>query len=327
MIRNFWGSWLILIAALVASWYFWGISGLYIVVLLVLLEVSLSFDNAVVNAKVLSQMDPVWQRRFIVYGIPIAVFGMRFVLPVLLVAMVSEMSLYESFYFAVNDPARYAKALEGGQNLIHAFGGGFLLMVAMSFYFDEDRKIYWIRIIEDNRLIRQISTISTTELVVATIIGILLLYLTNDASIGIAYFVGILIFELIKQLDSVLSTDGVRNGAAGFLYLEILDASFSLDGVVGAFALSSNIYIIMIGLGVGAIFVRSITLFLVRKGTLFEYRFLEHGAHYAIFALALIMLIKIFFHINEVIVGSLGAIFIGLAFWHSVIANKRELQK
>lgn len=324
MIRHFWGSWLILAVALATSFYFWGIQALYIVSLLILLEISLSFDNAVVNAKVLSQMDPVWQKRFIVWGIPIAVFGMRFVLPVLLVAMVSSMTIVESFTYAINDPARYKEELESGVDLIHAFGGGFLLMVAMSFYFDENRKIYWIKLLENNRITQKVSTINTIELIVALIVGIVLLLATKSASVGVAFFVGIVIYEVINQLDSILSSGGTRHGAAGFVYLEILDASFSLDGVVGAFALSSNIYIIMIGLGVGAIFVRSLTLMLVRKEALSDYRFLEHGAHYAIFALAVIMLGKIFFEVSEIVVGSLGAIFILLSFWHSLIANKKE---
>lgn len=325
MIRHFWGSWLILFVSLFASFWFWGFYGLYLVALLILLEVSLSFDNAVVNAKVLSQMDPVWQQRFIVWGIPIAVFGMRFVLPMLLVAMVSEMTIAQSFYYALNDPKKYSEALEGGVDLIHAFGGGFLLMVAMSFYFDETRKVHWISIIENNIITRKISTVNTIELIVALIVGIVLLGLTKNASIGMAFFVGIVIYEVIKQVDSFLSVGGVRNGAAGFMYLEILDASFSLDGVVGAFALTTNIYIIMIGLGVGALFVRSITIFLVRKETLNSYLFLEHGAHYAIFALALIMLGKIFVEISEVIVGGLGAAFILVAFWNSVVANRKRL--
>lgn len=324
MIRHFWGSWITLLFSLGISFWFWGAYGLYIVSLLILLEISLSFDNAVVNAKVLSQMDPVWQKRFIVWGIPIAVFGMRFVLPVLLVAMVSSMTIVESFTYAINDPARYKEELESGVDLIHAFGGGFLLMVAMSFYFDENRKIYWIKLLENNRITQKLSTINTIELIVALIVGIVLLLATKSASVGVAFFVGIAIYEVINQLDSVLSSGGTRHGVAGFVYLEILDASFSLDGVVGAFALSSNIYIIMIGLGVGAIFVRSLTLMLVRKEALSDYRFLEHGAHYAIFALAVIMFGKIFFEVSEIVVGSLGAIFILLSFWHSLIANKRD---
>ncbi|HIO95776.1 MAG TPA: DUF475 domain-containing protein [Campylobacterales bacterium] len=109
----------------------------------------------------------------------------------------------------------------------------------------------------------------------------------------------------------------------GFLYLEVLDASFSFDGVIGAFALSGDIFIIMIGLGIGAMFVRSLTLYMLEKKTLTEYRYLEHGAHYAILALAVIMLSKIFIHINEVIVGTVGISFIAVAVYHLIKANKK----
>jgi hypothetical protein len=103
-----------------------------------------------------------------------------------------------------------------------------------------------------------------------------------------------------------------------------LDASFSFDGVIGAFALSSNIFLIMIGLGIGAMFVRSLTLLLVEKGTLTEYRYLEHGAHYAIVILAIIMLLKIFFHISEELTGTIGIVLIAIAFIHSYLENKKE---
>jgi hypothetical protein len=103
--------------------------------------------------------------------------------------------------------------------------------------------------------------------------------------------------------------------------LEILDASFSFDGVIGAFALSSDIFIIMVGLGIGAMYVRSITIHLVEAGTLTEYKYLEHGAHYAIGALALIMFIKMFTEVNELIVGGLGIAFIIVALIHSKLSK------
>ena len=75
-----------------------------------------------------------------------------------------------------------------------------------------------------------------------------------------------------------------------FLYLEVLDASFSFDGVIGAFAITNDIVLMALGLGIGAMYVRSLTVYLVRQGTLDDYVYLEHGAHYAIGALAVILL-------------------------------------
>jgi hypothetical protein len=109
-----------------------------------------------------------------------------------------------------------------------------------------------------------------------------------------------------------------------FLYLEVLDASFSFDGVIGAFALTTNILLIAIGLGIGAMYVRSMTIMLVEKGTLREFRYLEHGAFYSIFALSLVMFIQSLTHVPEVLTGGLGVAFIGYAFFSSIRHNQRE---
>jgi uncharacterized protein len=322
--KHFYGSFIVTAIALAASFYFWGFYGLYIIILLAILEISLSFDNAVVNAKVLETMEPIWQKRFITFGIPIAVFGMRFVFPVLIVSIAASMGFVDTFNLALNDPEKYHHTLEGTKNLIYAFGGAFLMMVFLDFFFEEDREHKWIKIIENNKAVNAASKIENIEVIIAIAVGLVLLQVTADASIATAYFGGILLHSLIGSLDALLSTDGIRNGFMGFLYLEILDASFSFDGVIGAFALSSNIFVIMLGLGIGAIFVRSLTIYFVEEKTLNQFRYLEHGAHYAIAALSLIMFIKMFHEVNEVIVGTLGIFFIGISLYHSVQARKRE---
>ena len=120
----------------------------------------------------------------------------------------------------------------------------------------------------------------------------------------------------------------VVTGKAGFflfLYLEVLDASFSFDGVIGAFAITSDPIIIALGLGfIGAMFVRSITIFLVRKGTLSDYVYLEHGAHWAIGALSVILLVSLAVHVNEIFTGLIGVVLIAAAFISSIIRNRRE---
>jgi hypothetical protein len=108
-----------------------------------------------------------------------------------------------------------------------------------------------------------------------------------------------------------------------FLYLELIDASFSLDGVLGAFALSKDILIIAIGLSIGAMFVRSLTIMLVEKKTLKQYKYLEHGAHMAIGALAIIMFISSFYEVSEIITGFVGLVFIIAAFICSLVENKK----
>jgi hypothetical protein len=320
---HFRSSFIVTVIGLGIAFWLGGFTALYITALLAILEVSLSFDNAVVNAKVLDTMEPKWQERFITFGLPIAIFGMRFLFPILIVAIAGGMGMFETFNMALHEPNEYKEILEGIIKFIYAFGGAFLLMVFLDFFFDEDREEKWIEILEGNQVVNKVGEIDNIELMIATAVGIYLTSVTGDYRIAVAYFSGMLLHSLIGSLDDLLSTDGVRSGIMGLIYLEILDASFSFDGVIGAFALSTDIFIIMIGLGIGAMFVRSLTLYLVEKKTLTEYRYLEHGAHYAIIALAVIMFIEIFHEVDEIVTGSIGVAFIGLAFLHSIIENKK----
>ena len=326
VLKDFRSSIVITVVGLVLAFYVGGVETLYIVALLAILEISLSFDNAVVNVKVLETMKPKWQQRFITFGIPIAVFGMRFLFPMIIVAVASGLGLWETLNMALNEPLVYKKTLVSVEKLIFAFGASFLLMVFLSFIFDKEREEKWIDIIEENEFVEKMGKLSSIHMIVATIVGLILIYITTSYQIALAYFSGVLLYSIIASLDDVLGVNGVRNGIIGFLYLEILDASFSFDGVIGAFALSSDVFIIMIGLGIGAMFVRSLTLYMLKKKTLAEYRYLEHGANYAIFALAIVMLVKIFIPVNEIIVGSIGVLFILVATFHSMHANKKELE-
>jgi hypothetical protein len=322
--KHFYSSIVILIIGLIIAYYLCGISGVYIASLLALLEVSLSFDNAVVNAKILSTMDKIWQKRFITWGMIIAVFGMRFLFPILIVMIVGGLGLFETLDIALHKPQEYHHILASNEKLIFAFGGAFLLMVFFDFFFEE-KEIKWIKLIEDNKITNSLSKVPNAGLIIATITGIILTYETKSYEVAIAFYMGMLIHSLLASVDDLFDSDVVKNGLVGFIYLEVLDASFSFDGVIGAFALSQNIFLIMIGLGIGAMFVRSLTLYLVEKGTLNEYKYLEHGAHYAIVVLAVIMLLKIFFHISEEVTGTIGIALIGIAFWHSLVKKNEKI--
>jgi len=118
-----------------------------------------------------------------------------------------------------------------------------------------------------------------------------------------------------------------RAGIFTFLYLEVLDASFSFDGVIGAFAISNRVLVIALGLGVGAFWIRSLTLYLVRKGTLSEYVYLDHGAHWAIGVLAVIMIAQVRYQVPEVVTGLTGVGFIGLALVSSIAERRRNTEQ
>ena len=319
--KYFYSSFILTILGLVAAYFLGGFVAVYICVLLIILEVSLSFDNAVVNARILRHMSQVWQRRFIIYGIPIAVFGMRFLFPILIVSIAADMGMLQTLNLALNNPDEYHHALHSNKNQIYIFGGGFLLMVFLSFFFEE-KETKWIRFLEDNHLIKTFSKSQNITLFIAILTGIILIMLTQNSTYAIAYFSAIVLHLGLGMFDEIFSTSGIKSGLMGFLYLEVLDASFSFDGVIGAFAMSQDIFIIMIGLGIGAMFVRSLTIYMVRQKILESFIYLEHGAHYAILALAVIMFIKIFFFFFEIITGTASMLFIALALIHSVLKRR-----
>lgn len=338
MFKHFGGSLLFTAAGLMlGGWYGWTLTGtvdgvlsiVWICAVLAVLEVSLSFDNAAVNASVLKDMDPVWQQRFLTWGIAIAVFGMRIVFPLVIVMVAASLGPIEAMNLALNEPRQYQEIVEGAHIGLMGFGGAFLGMVGLKYFFDSDKEVNWIEAIE-----RPLSKVADIEaiaigLVLAATWGVSSMLADADAlTFIIAAIAGLLVYLAVEIVNHLLEPptptagDVAKAGFGAFLYLEVLDASFSFDGVIGAFALTNNLIIIAIGLGIGAMFVRSMTIFLVKKGTMSEYRYLEHGAFYAILALAAIMYLNTFVHISEVITGLIGAVLIGLAFWSSVRWNK-----
>ena len=308
-------------------------NALAIALLLGILEVSLSFDNAVVNASVLRNMAPIWQQRFLTWGMLIAVFGMRFIFPIVIVALSSGMGFMETVREAFGNPETYAHHLEQAHVTISAFGGTFLMMVFLKYFMNPDKEEHWLTHLE-----RPLARIGKLDTVQAVFVGSLLLFLVHNfvapaeqLAALTAGFIGLLVYLAMDAIGNLFEADDItaKAGAAGFssfMYLQVLDASFSLDGVIGAFALSKDIVLIAAGLTIGAMFVRSLTVMMVRKGTLDMYRFLEHGAHYGIGALAVIMLLSMNrnVHIPEVVTGLIGAGFIALAVWASLRANRRE---
>jgi hypothetical protein len=138
---------------------------------------------------------------------------------------------------------------------------------------------------------------------------------------AIAYFVVKVVGDKLEVPEGA-TDNAAKAGLGAFLYLELLDASFSFDGVIGAFALSNNIFLIALGLGIGAMFVRSMTIYLVDKDTLGEFRFLEHGAFWAITVLGIIMVSSPLINVPEAVTGLVGAVLIGSALYASVLYNR-----
>lgn len=311
----------------IAAFVWGGTAALFTVALLAVLETTLSFDNAVVNAKVLQRMDVIWQRRFLQWGIPVAVFGTRFVLPIIIVAIAAMLTPLEVLKLAFFDPGRYSEYLEGAHSAISAFGAGFLLLVSLKYFFNDRKTVHWIVFIE-KRLARW-GGIEALE--VALTLGVLLVSALAlpeaAATILIAGVSGVILFIVIEGIAQAFemeaSTDLSRSSIALFVYLNVLDAAFSLDGVVGAFAVTKDLLMIIAGLGIGALFVRSATVALVRAKTLDKLPYLEHGAHWAIFGLATAMLGSLFVHVPEPFTGLIGLGFILFAY----LSSRREVRQ
>jgi hypothetical protein len=351
-IRTFAGSFLVAIAGLVAGFLYGGGTGLAVTAILAVLEVSLSFDNAVVNATVLVRMSPFWQKIFLTVGVAIAVFGMRLLFPLLIVGITAKLNPAEAIRLALKGGSAdkhgtYGYLLHQAHPAIAAFGGMFLLMIFLDFVFEE-REIAWLGWFE--RPLARIGKLDQLSVVIALVaLGVAAYTLAPAHKIstvlasgifGLAAYIAVngldTLFEQGEDVDDADEADLEhtlerkralqvvgKQAFFLFLYLEVLDASFSFDGVTGAFAITSDPIIIAIGLGVGAMFIRSLTVYLVRKGTLAEYVYLEHGAMWAIGALAVILLVTIEYDVPEVVTGLIGVAFIGAALISSIVRNRR----
>ncbi|MEU8586814.1 DUF475 domain-containing protein [Streptomyces sp. NPDC048664] len=359
LLKTFGWSFVITALGLAAAVLYGGWTAFGIVAILSVLEISLSFDNAVVNAGILKKMNAFWQKIFLTVGVLIAVFGMRLVFPVVIVAVTAKKSPIDAVNLALTDKDQYQQLVTDAHPAIAAFGGMFLLMIFLDFIFEE-RDIQWLRWIE-----RPLAKLGKVDMLSVCISLIVLLiasmtfavhahqhggaHVDKGQTVLISGVAGLITYMIVGGLSGYFEDkleeeeereheaeeEAARTGKkrsavvlAGqaaffmFLYLEVLDASFSFDGVIGAFAITNDIVLMALGLGIGAMYVRSLTVYLVRQGTLDDYVFLEHGAHYAIGALAVILLVTIQYQINEVITGLVGVVLIAWSFWSSVRRNR-----
>ncbi|MEU6764801.1 DUF475 domain-containing protein [Streptomyces sp. NPDC046853] len=360
LLKTFGWSFAVTALGLVAAVFYGGWTGFGVVAILSILEISLSFDNAVVNAGILKKMSAFWQKIFLTIGVLIAVFGMRLVFPVAIVAISAKIGPIEAVRLALNDKDKYQQLVTDAHPSIAAFGGMFLLMIFLDFIF-EDRDIKWLGWLE--RPLAKLGKIDMLSVCIALIVLMVSamtvathahqhggMHVDKAQTVLISGIAGLITYLVVGGLsgffENKLEEEEEREheeeeeakktgkkvpavvlaGKAAFfmfLYLEVLDASFSFDGVIGAFAITNDIVLMALGLGIGAMYVRSLTVYLVRQGTLDDYVYLEHGAHYAIGALAVILLVTIQYEIHEVITGLVGVVLIAWSFWSSVRRNKR----
>jgi hypothetical protein len=321
MLRYFGFSAFLTVAAIVAALATLGMGAALTVTVLIAIEIAFSFDNAIINAKVLERLSHFWQHLFLTVGIVIAIIGMRLLFPILIVVLTAHLGWHEVIKEALHQPTLYATHLANAHIAIAAFGGGFLLTLALYFLFDDEREVLWLEQLE-RRLQRVGGVIFLETALAAAVVGLAGWSSDHSGEVWRAGLAGVIGYTLLK-----LFTDGLdkltpqgRKTYTGwsaflaFMYLQVLDASFSFDGVLGAFAITSKVLLIVLGLGVGAVWVRSLTVFMVRRGTLKAYIYLEHGAHYAILTLAVALMASIFFDVPDAVTGLTGLGIIGASF-------------
>ena len=307
-----------------------GVAAIATMLILLVIEIMFSFENAIINAKILTTMSEFWQTMFLSVGIIIAIFGMRIVFPIAIVAISTGLPWKEVLDLALNNPTEYSAQLDKAEPSILAFGGAFLLMLATAFFTDTHNKVTWIK--KPERFVKRFSSRWTPAAVTAGAIGVVALLSDHTQTVLTAGAVGIVTYLAIHGLTDLFEKFQSKpvgskkalqkTGIAAFMtfmYLELLDASFSLDGVIGAFAITQQVVLIAAGLGAGALWVRSMTVYMVRRGTLGRYRYLEHGAHYTVLVLAFVMLVSELVHLPEAFAGTAGLLLIG----SSIYASKR----
>lgn len=335
LFKIYWFAGLATLAIWIFAFIFGGLPALFTVIVLTLLETTFSADNAVVNSKIIVTLSPFWQKIFMTIGIFIAVFVVRFFAPILIVMIAAGLGLTEVINLALYDTHQYEQELAKAEPLISAFGGTFLIMIALSYFVDYEKQTHWLTFLEKHLgKLGRFDNITNFLMLVAAIAIYFTVGHEHQSAVLIASIIAICLHIGLELLGAAFETTRKKSlsikqkvgGAAlaTFLYLEILDASFSLDGVIGAFAITGSIVLIMAGLGAGAVWVRAMTIHLVKAKTLSKYIFLEHGAHWAIAFLGAIMLLKLY-HIefSEWIVGGLGLAFIAVAIWWSKRHSKK----
>jgi uncharacterized protein len=286
---------------------------------LIVFEVVNSVDNAIVNASVLRTMSLLWRRRFLIIGILTSVFLVRFLLP-LVIIWVSVPSINASnIFLAFTGQSEVARqAIEIQKPLILMFGGVFLLYLYFHWLFLEKKEPLFLE-----RFLKEKHGVWFFAFAAISLVFIMYLARSNPMMM-LAAAIGSATFFILYGLKETAEANE-RNMMAGtvglsdfskFVYLEVLDATFSFDGVIGAFAFTINLLLILVGIGIGAIVVRQLTIKGIDK--LAKYRYLKNGALSSIGFLGLFMLIEGFgVELPSVLPIVVTFFFVGYAFYKS----------
>ena len=282
-------------------------------------EIICSIDNAIINAEVLGTMQPKYRRWFLLWGILFAVFLVRGLLPLLLVWFSTpELTPWEAFTAMFSDNPEVKEAIETSSPILLIGGGTFLIFLFFHWLFLEEKE-YGLR---GERYFFS-KGVWFYAVVSILLMAIVWLAIEKNAMMAFGAVVGSTAFFIVHgfrqnaELQEQKLMGGDMSDISKILYLEVIDATFSIDGVLGAFAFTMSVPLILVGNALGAIAVRQITVGNIDR--IKKYRFLKNGAMYSILCLGIIMLVDSFgFHIPEFVSPVITFSVVGLFYLKSV---------
>ncbi len=295
-----------------------------IVVGLMLFEIISSVDNAVINADVLSTMSARGRKWFLFYGIFIAVFLVRGLLPLLIIYLANpSIGIIGAFTATFSGDENVRSTIEASKPLLLAGGGVYLVFLFLSWLFMETKEYAFF--IEEH-IHKKLSIWFYTAVSVVLLVIVALSIgsrpgLALGAVIGsTAFFITNGFKQNVEAREKEVMT-GHLSDVSKILYLEIIDFTFSVDGVLGAFAFTLSVPLILIGNGIGAFVLRYLTVRGIE--TVKKYRYLKNGAMYSIALLGLIMVLESFHvELSALLAPVTTVAVVGLFFWLS----RREIQ-
>jgi uncharacterized protein len=297
------------------------LSILLIIAGLAVFEVVNSIDNAIVNAHVIKTMDNKWRKIFLFWGIIFAVFVIRGVLPLLIVWLtVPGIGFVAAFGAMFNGSSQVALAVEAGKPMILMGAGVFLFLLYLHWLFLEKKMPFFIL----DRVLKPHHGIWFFAVAAFMLVGLLYAARESGSALMLSAAIGNAMFFILygfreqaeKESEYLQKNAGNMSGLSKLMYLEVLDASFSFDGVLGAFAFTTAVPLILVGNGIGAVIVRQLTI----KGAdqVAKYRYLKNGAMSSIGVLGLLVIAESFgLEAPAFLPPLITFALVGVAFWES----------
>lgn len=302
-------------------------SAIVTIIGLTLFEAVSSVDNAIINAEVLTTMSKKARRWFLTWGMFIAVFLVRGLLPFCIIwAFNSSLSIGQVLSAAWSSDPLVIESIEKSAPILLVAGGVFLLFLFLHWLFLEDKKLGLPR--AEAFFMKQGIWFYA---IVSILLAVIAWFALQESNLmGFGAVVGSTLFfithgfkqnaeEQEKKLLAPPSSGGVKEAHSDLsklFFLEIIDTTFSIDGVLGAFAFTLSVPLILLGNGLGALLVRQLTISNIER--IKKYVYLKNGAMYSIFVLGIIMILHSFgVHIPEYVSPLATFIIIGFFFWKS----------